>query len=61
MSFGYDNGQLMQQRHCGIVLLVMWIALHAPLRLSAAADEGFTPLFNGRNLQGWVAVEPADA
>ena len=61
MSFRCDNGQLMRQRHCGIALLVMWIALHAPLRLSAATDEGFTPLFNGRNLQGWVAVEPADA
>ena len=51
----------MRQRHCRIVLLVMWIALHAPLRLSAAAEEGFTPLFNGRNLQGWVAVGPAEA
>ena len=61
MSFRCDNRQLMRQRHCRIVLLVMWIALHAPLRLSAAADEGFTPLFNGRNLQGWVAVGPAEA
>ena len=61
MSFRCDNGLLMRQRHCRIVLLVMWIALHAPLRLSAAADEGFTPLFNGRNLQGWVAVGPAEA
>ena len=51
----------MRQLHCGIVLLVMWIALHSPLQLSAAADEGFTPLFNGRNLQGWVAVGPAEA
>ncbi len=51
----------MRPWHSGIVLLVMWIALNAPLRISAAADEGFTPLFNGRNLQGWVAVGPADA
>ena len=51
----------MQHWHSGIVLLVMWIALNAPLRINAAANEGFTPLFNGRNLQGWVAVGPADA
>ena len=24
-------------------------------------DEVFTPLFNGKNLQGWVTVGPADA
>lgn len=51
----------MRQWHCGTVLWVMWITLHALPRLSAAADEGFTPLFNGKNLQGWVAVGPADA
>jgi len=48
-------------KNCRIVLLVMWIAMNAPVRLSAAADEGFTDLFNGRNLQGWVSIGPADA
>ena len=51
----------MRQGHCVIVLLGMWIALHTPLRISAAGDVGFTPLFNGRNLQGWVPMGAADA
>ena len=45
----------------GILLWLMWIALGSPLRNSVEANEDFTPLFNGKNLHGWVAVGTADA
>ena len=31
------------------------------MRKASEADEVFTPLFNGRNLQGWMAVGSTDA
>ena len=51
----------MRQGHFLIFLLGMWISLHTPLRISAAENEEFKPLFNEINLQGWVHMGPADA
>src|SRR5688572_1447485 len=31
----------------------------APLTRAAADNEGFTPLFNGKDLSGWVGVQVA--
>ena len=44
-----------------MLLIGIWIALQATCHLSAAADEDLTPLFNGKDLQGWVAVGTTDA
>ena len=51
----------MQQWKLGILLWLIWLALDSPLQISAEANEDFTPLFNGMNLNGWVAVGTADA
>ena len=51
----------MQQWKLGILLWLIWLALDSPLQISAEANEDFTPLFNGMNLHGWVAVGTADA
>jgi len=44
-----------------MLLALIWIALEAHWHLSAATDEAFTPLFNGKDLQGWVTVGTTDA
>ena len=61
LMIGWHYGKAMPQRQCRMLLIRIWIALQATCYLSAVADEDFTPLFNGKDLQGWVAVGPTDA
>ncbi|MFO0910476.1 MAG: DUF1080 domain-containing protein [Isosphaeraceae bacterium] len=42
----------------GLGLAGTWTA-HAPLAWAAADEEGFRPLFNGKDLEGWVPVNVA--
>ena len=44
-----------------VVTLVLGVCLagSAPARADESADAGFTPLFNGRDLSGWVPVNVA--
>ena len=58
---GWHDGKPMPQRQCRMLLIRIWIALQATCHLSAAADEDFKPLFNGKDLKGWVAVGTTDA
>lgn len=59
--FGCHDENTMPQRQCGMLLIRIWIALQATCHLSASEDEDFTTLFNGKDLQGWVAVGTTDA
>ncbi|NBQ23503.1 MAG: DUF1080 domain-containing protein [Verrucomicrobia bacterium] len=59
--FGCHDENTMPQRQCGMLLIRIWIALQATCHLSASEDEDFTTLFNGKDLQGWVAVGTPDA
>ena len=61
LMIGWHDGKPMPQRQCRMLLIRIWIALQATCYLSAVADEDFTPLFNGKDLQGWVAVGTTDA
>src|SRR5687768_10206378 len=44
-------------RRCGFFFLLVLVCAPCPAR--AADEQGFTPLFNGRDLSGWVPVNVA--
>src|SRR5262245_11560151 len=45
---------LAKTEHMKRSLLVSWLAAACAAQIVSAAEDGFVPLFNGRDLTGWV-------
>ena len=58
LALAVDNVQPLRMR-TRLSFLVLWLAVVSARRLRGADADGFTPLFNGRDLTGWVNVNCA--